>query len=728
MGSDLDGEIQRALEATEQSEGPMRAAPEDFARRFSQSAIGKAKEVVEELQKAAPIFREGRPAFVSIGGADGAEIEHLLVHTPSRLGVVIEYNRQLAELARDRVAKLKEVGVTLIVLEGDAKVKIAEAVEIAREAVREGQASYVAVTAHAILHELYDRGDEEFDPVAFFAAMFNDAKIPTWLTYREPSVPLEWPERVKITAPCDPATLERLALAMHGRAPSFFGKKPIRTADGCVVPRRLAMELIVKLSYLELLAYELGERSTAIDFKTLQHQLMTAIGVRAFFEGRAEVRQTHFPTRSFVDNFRRLGLQIYGESNEPLSMPTSQTRVVASSHPALASDSVPARARPDLLAVARLALETNNDGLLEAILLSEGRSWIETDKKDEVVPLLNDVLRARATGSFAYEWSYYLLRLNELFAGRAEPGAFGPERQQAARRCDLDLLFLAEEMEALRKSDPPGAIGRANRLVETLEMLHVGESTSDKDRYAIATCHFLIGNLLRSGGLYREALDYIDAAAQIYKSGVPSHATELAHGIYARNVCLAMTTGPEIPRESAELGANGRKFADGLIALTLSHAAWAAEDVEQASTLTAQARDFFNSVGATKYAQRAQATAVLFDAWRATRVGESIHAPGLHTERIIATLAGQAGAWDEVRDWLATARPSVVLGHLQFAGDQDAILDRVEDFQTPRLLVKTDNGFEWSPETRVRTLRDVRAQLLTHVGTVPELRVPLLPD
>ncbi|SRR6266545_995873 len=217
--AELDVQIRTALEALQQGRSAKEFDIVHYIAAFQNSAYEKAQSVLDQISNH-PILSALRPVFLSIGGGDGAELEYLLQHSSATAGMVIEGSRPLAEAARQRAARLSS-GKEMTVFEGDAKLKIEEAVAHATSLVAAGRGDYVGVTCHAVLHELFDRGDIDFDPVGFFATIFEDYTTSTWFTYREPGVPEKWPEVVLVQAACDPHSLLPLAYAICDRHPSM---------------------------------------------------------------------------------------------------------------------------------------------------------------------------------------------------------------------------------------------------------------------------------------------------------------------------------------------------------------------------------------------------------------------------------------------------------------------------------------------------------------------------
>ena len=257
--SELDIKIAAALESLGSAVQKQTFDYTAYAAGFRQSAQAKAHETLLAIAETTNRFPHLRPVFLSIGGADGEELVCLLQESIGKHGILIEQNRDLAQIARDRASSLGFK--SLQVFEGDAQDRIAEAVELASSLVESGQGDFIVVTCHAVIHELFDRGKQEFDPLAFFATIFGSDKS-VWFTYREPGAPEKWPSKVLLKAICSPKSLLNLAEAIITRFPTFrmLKPKPTVVGDHLMLHKTLALEVLAKLFYLDDLAYEIEER------------------------------------------------------------------------------------------------------------------------------------------------------------------------------------------------------------------------------------------------------------------------------------------------------------------------------------------------------------------------------------------------------------------------------------------------------------------------------------
>ena len=601
MSTDLDTRISSALQ---QLARPVVAGhafdAEEYIGKFSTSARAKAKTVIQLLQSSGEPFCSKRPVFISIGGGDGEELVTLLGETDGQTGILIEGLRSLAERARQRAIPS---GKRLEVLEGDAQRRIVEAVDLAKEAIRTGAGDFLVVTCHAVIHELYNRSEQPFDLARFLGTIFGNNDFPIWFTYREPGTPEKWPKAVLVRAACSPNSLLQLAKAIiagHSELATLT-PQPHVFGDGVRLHKTIGMEMLAKLFYLEDLVHEIEERSTAVDHSILQNTLLLAIGDTAVKEGRASVKSMTAPTASFENHWLELGVEVNGldERNNTvrLGIAESQTRLVGWRRPSSSKSASKIIASPsDILGralnkaestdipIAWECLREGDSSLLESLLLSRGRYWVESVHKGTAVELLKAISEAHSLSPLTQLWTHYLLGLVRLFSGNIELSVFSEDLEAKATVVGLGPLFRSERMEFLRKAgNVEEAVEIANTLSAALPST-VLLSAGDLERYVVGTSKFLLGNLMRFGGLYRRAWSVIDSAQNIYKPGIQSHATELAHCHYAKAICVAVTGVSSFDLQIEEETRSTRQFASALIELSYSHAAWFVGDVTRATS------------------------------------------------------------------------------------------------------------------------------------------------
>jgi pimeloyl-ACP methyl ester carboxylesterase len=384
------------------------------------------------------------------------------------------------------------------------------------------------------------------------------------------------------------------------------------------------------------------------------------------------------------------------------------------------------------LSRARSALENHDSYALTTIVANRGRSWIETIHADAAIEFFNQIIDCCSPSSPEVLWSRYLLALSRLFReGDASSTAFDDQLIQDAATAGLTPLFLAERMEFARKrNDREEALRAAAVLFDAIRGVEV--ATSSGNAYALGTAHFLIANLYRYGGRYREAGGEITKARIFYRPTIVAHQIELAHCDYAAAVCRAMQGG--LPREEpvpVVLAREFRRFADGLVTLTRSHAAWTMGRHGDAADQAEKASESFDEIRFTAYGRRARSLGALLGAWRRLEFGAPLeravgHAPEYGP--IIRGMLGDQAARGALRDWIARTRPSQVLGMLQFASAYSPDWSQdVGVFRLPPVLREERGRLKWWVETS-SSLHEANIRLRGLMEIGPEVRVPLLAD
>lgn len=330
-------------------------------------------------------------------------------------------------------------------------------------------------------------------------------------------------------------------------------------------------------------------------------------------------------------------------------------------------------------------------------------------------------------------WSHYLLSIAGLFSGKGFTiDDFSEDLIARIEASSLAPLFRAERMEFARKLQERSlAIDVANQLLAELTAQAVDDgSLGLPERYIQGEVHFLLANLLRSGGLYRDALRHIDAAEQYFKPGIPSHDTELAHCHYLRAVCYAMQGFANL-QPTSSVDPEGFRFASALIQLTYSNAAWFLDDLPRAVSYANEAAAAFDGIEAFGYAARARAVAGLLGRWQSIQkhlpTGAKEGSSAL--DSLVDILIGASDDYKTLSDWLSTVRPSVALGILQFAVFRPVEKKDVMRLCLPQLLrFDASNRLSWIQPEPAHSLQEAAHYLRTALRVPKGQRVPLIPD
>ncbi|MBN1617909.1 tetratricopeptide repeat protein [Candidatus Dojkabacteria bacterium] len=221
------------------------------------SAIKKATNVIRVANTTG--FDLSKTAIISLGGADGSEIEYILKNSNISKGVMIELDDDLASLAKNKIQNIQKSGKELKVFTGDIGNKIAPALKQIEEWRSNNNISSLIVSIHALLHELPNRGEKTED-IEGILARFIHKDYPVQFVVREPCAPRDLPSTVYLKANCNPKLLSQLSLKIKNTHPYVFpGSPPVPFNDSVRMSSRLAVETIVKIFYLNSFAYELEE-------------------------------------------------------------------------------------------------------------------------------------------------------------------------------------------------------------------------------------------------------------------------------------------------------------------------------------------------------------------------------------------------------------------------------------------------------------------------------------
>jgi hypothetical protein len=744
----LDVEIQTVLSNWSNSKLLKEPGIHKASRRSIQD---EGKTIIELLNDSKHPFFRKIPVFVSIGG--GEVVNYLLRRTRAMYGILVEASQEFAENARVYQTALPK-GKMLDVYEGKIQEKIDVAITHSLRLINSGAGDFIAVICHYTLHELFDKDKNSFDILHFFATIFQDDSVATWFTYTESGIPEQWTQTVLMEANCSSYALLLLIEKICSYHPVLHKLSPAPQIIGNHVRLHsaLAMECISKLSHLPDLACEIETRSIAIEHSYLVNALWLAIGDTAKQGNRGNILASTSLTDSYRELCKKYDIQVKGlnDDNSLIQLPIAESliRVVAwrlsptfrrkASLDMLQKPNL-SRSRtqgsvlaPDLL-VTTEALSSHDDILLCAILASKARAWIESPNANDALQLLRAIRTQRPQTHFGHLWSHYNLSLASLFKGDpVSPEWFAPALEECAEKVGLGILFRAERMEFSRRvGNIDVALTIANTLISDLPLTE--ESPDDNvRRYAIATAYFLVASLLREGGLYQMAWQYINNAQTMYRQGIPSHDTELAHCYYAKAVCVAMTgiSSFDTPFDSMN-GSNDRQFATALITLSYSYAAWFMDEINRARQFALDSAKMFSSIEYTKYANRAHDLAFLLECWNRLDTSKSLPdvLPNTRLAKLVAILVGIDNDIDWLMQSFSTLRPSQALGLLQFA--KRFRRHHIADLQIllPRTLM-SDNSkqLRWHSHQSATSLEEADHILRQHLKIAPERRLPLLAD
>jgi len=391
-------------------------------------------------------------------------------------------------------------------------------------------------------------------------------------------------------------------------------------------------------------------------------------------EGAAVVRRDSTETEAIQAFLKAAGVRILASPTDevelkiPLS--TFPVRTVAWRHAA------PSSPRRDLVEARETdgalhhpfrwlgeAIESGDEQVAAAVLAGHGRAWLELAQPDSALHLIGLVHAAFPGQTAAFLWAHYLMAIDSALRLDAPDATwFTNDLCELAATRGLGLLFRAERMEFRRlRGDLRGAITEANHLTRDLD--RPANINSPGDLYVAGTSRYVLANVLRRGGRYDLARQYIHDATTFLRDDIPSHRIELTHAMYGLSICDSMfgVASVQVPDG---WGTTEAVFARSLVTLANSHASWFVKDYDRAAQFADQASAAFAGIGYQRYAQRADRLRILLVDW-AGRAGRPVtgSAPPHGDERVAALLRVPINSTVE---WLASERPSHVLSLLQF--------------------------------------------------------------
>jgi pimeloyl-ACP methyl ester carboxylesterase len=384
------------------------------------------------------------------------------------------------------------------------------------------------------------------------------------------------------------------------------------------------------------------------------------------------------------------------------------------------------------LGALRVAIAEKNRQTVLALVANRGRSWIETTEADAAIDLLDNVITTFPLNSPEVIWARYLIAISRLFRDRdTSSTTFDESFIQHAEAIDLGPLIRAEVMEFARKrNNREETIRAATKLRKVLD--EIPYATGPHSAYAVGTANFLLGNLCRYGGRYRDAKSWIERAISVYRPTILSHQIELAHCHYSLAVCNAMLG--ELRRENISpqpLGSEFRRFSEALITLAHSHSAWAVSNVGEAEDFAKRAAAAFTEIRFAEYSRRANSLMGLLAAWYRLEYGSRVEQAVASTQEhasVIRGMLGDPAALGGLKDWISRSRPSLVLGILQFASSFATDWTQpIGEFSLPPLLQTGSGELKWCIKT-CSTLAETDRRLRDLMGIPLGVRLPLLAD
>jgi len=301
---------------------------DDYQESFQYEGERKATYIIDDLK-----YKESRNeviidklCYLSIGGADGSEVEKVLNDTEIKRAVIIEISDAAVQLAMTRAEKLKLIGKELIVIHGDAYERLDDALELISQFISQNLINGLVVSIQAVLHELPTRSTNYNLPI-FLGKLFREPSLEYCLFYsREPCEPLGWKDRVKIRIKSvDNKDFYRLVCHVRDRL-NIKGTPEILSSNWLDVESVLAIESLHKLlrnNTIKRIEYELGEQLTGfkpIDVKSILESCVEGMNVSL----------EYIITMGFKRALAENEVEYIGHNSELLPYPQTHVEIIGS--------------------------------------------------------------------------------------------------------------------------------------------------------------------------------------------------------------------------------------------------------------------------------------------------------------------------------------------------------------------------------------------------------------
>ena len=283
-----------------------------------------------------------RAVCISVGGADGSDVRRILERTHIKLGLMLEYDADMADYAKNQYREdIKNAqtqgddrydGKIFRVIVGDAMSNLNSCRGILNEWRKEHNLDTIVVLAMAVLHEVQlSKRSSNFNLDAFFGGISNGFQN-LFFYSREPSEIEEWTESVRFKMNgADGVLLPQELVAAYARfiaEHNGIDRDKVSTVHGDYVlaPRAIAAETIRKLLYLQSereLDYEIDEFHSAFSPEEIRSQLQSY-----FNPSSMEITRTNSSTFTRLYNERDVKVCAIGRDHEYQATPRAFAWIV----------------------------------------------------------------------------------------------------------------------------------------------------------------------------------------------------------------------------------------------------------------------------------------------------------------------------------------------------------------------------------------------------------------
>lgn len=365
---------------------------EEYQDNFSNEGDRKATYIIDDLK-----YKESNGeviinalCYLSIGGADGSEIEKILTATEIKKGILIEISDAAAERAREKAKQLSALGKELIVLQGDASEKLDDALSVVERFVKKDMISGLVVSAQAVLHELPKRSKSYNLPI-FLGKLYREPKLDYCLFYsREPCEPKGWTERVRLRIEkVSNEDLFRFTCHVRDRL-KITGDPQKLSSNWLNVESILAIESLHKLlrnNTLKRIEYELGEQLTEFNPFDVKKTLENSVeGMKVSIEYLITVGFK----RALIEN----KVEYFGHNSELLPIPQTHVEIIGfkgkNRRPILETPNPPSLTNKENINKLPVNFSNPFDGQVSNEQISKWLSQFENDEVSIIVKLLEN--------------------------------------------------------------------------------------------------------------------------------------------------------------------------------------------------------------------------------------------------------------------------------------------------------------------------------------------------
>ncbi|WP_295360250.1 hypothetical protein [Arenimonas sp.] len=309
---------------------------EDYQGIFAKQGLRNAERLLQALADSNWDADPDQCCIVSVGGADGSELEHLLRKGVATKAVLVEMSGLGCGLARTRLERLaaEQPGITWLVAQGDVTEQL-DCVEQFLVGLRDRGCKSIILSFQAVLHELPRRSPNYCRQLVLERLLYLFEHRLVYCC--EPSTAKNWPKLVELRVPgVSPHQLTKVAEFLRDRL--RFSAEAVLPAGRYVrMGSDLALEVLHKVLRsvdAREFVYECGEQLTSFDAGEYAGFLQRSFGLGVSVE-----RKT---SGSFASAYRRFNVHARCMLGETLDVPNSHSIVIAATPRQAAITAAPA--------------------------------------------------------------------------------------------------------------------------------------------------------------------------------------------------------------------------------------------------------------------------------------------------------------------------------------------------------------------------------------------------